>query len=82
MQAELSEDEAYLVEIYRNIADARNQHPVNYLKSESLFTMLDSTIDTLRIANTIQELNDAPDRWILILQTIEQGKRNTSQGGN
>jgi hypothetical protein len=75
----LSEDEAYLADAYIQIAQARDLNPVNYLKSESLFTMLDSTIDTTRIANTIRELNSDPDRWLLVFDSIERDL-GSSQG--
>lgn len=78
---QLSEDEAYLVDAYVQVAAARDLYSVNYLKSESLFTLLDSTIDTLRIANTIRELDRDPDRWLLVFTSIEKKRKNSfSQG--
>ena len=68
----LTEDESYLVDAYVSVAQARDLHAVSYLKSESLFTMLDSTIDTTRIANTIRGLNEDPDRWLLVFESIER----------
>ena len=76
---ELSIDEAYLVETYAKIADARDLHTVNYLKSESLFTVIDSTTDSLRIANTIRDLNMDPGRWLIIFRSIEQARNARSQ---
>jgi hypothetical protein len=73
--AELTEEENYLVDAYLNVAEARDLYGVNYLKSESLFTVLDSTIDTTRIANTIRELNRAPDRWLAVFENIERELR-------
>ena len=69
-----------MVEAYGRIADARDISATTYLKSESLFTMLDSTIDADRIANTIEELNQNPDRWLLVFQNIEQRLMRPSQG--
>jgi hypothetical protein len=69
---ELTEEETYLVDTYLGLAEARDRYTVNYLESESLFTMLDSTIDTTRIANTIRELNEDPDRWLAVFETIER----------
>jgi hypothetical protein len=69
---ELSENENYLVESLVKVREARDEYSVNALISDSLFTFLDSTIDTLRIANTIRELNLDPDRWVLIFRKIEE----------
>jgi hypothetical protein len=69
---ELSEEEVYLADAYLRVADARDLYAVNYLKSESLFTVLDSTIDTTRIANTIRELNRDPDRWLVVFERIQR----------
>lgn len=80
MNTELSSDETYLVETYVKIADARDLHTVNYLKSESLFTVLDSTTDSLRIANTIRGLNMDPERWLTIFRSIEQTRKARTQG--
>jgi hypothetical protein len=80
LNAELTPDETYLVETYVKLADARDLHAVNYLKSESLFTVLDSTTDSLRIANTIRDLNLEPERWLVIFRSIEQTRSARSQG--
>jgi hypothetical protein len=77
--AELTEEESYLVDAYLAVAEARDLHGVSYLKSESLFTVLDSTIDTTRIANTIRELNRAPDRWIAVFENIEREFRGLKE---
>jgi hypothetical protein len=77
--AELTEEEGYLVDAYLSVVEARDLHAVNYLKSESLFTMLDSTIDTTRVANTIRELNKEPDRWLAVFKSIER-ELGASQG--
>jgi len=75
----LTEEETYLADAYVRVAQARDLYAVNSLKSESLFTMLDSTIDTTRIANAIRELNKDPDRWLLVFETIERDL-NAPQG--
>jgi len=77
---EISEDEAYLVDTYVKLVQARDLHSVTYLKSDSLFAVIDSTIDSLRIANTIRQLNQDPDRWVLIFRSIEQAMDTVSQG--
>jgi hypothetical protein len=68
----LSEEERYLVDAYLKVVEARDLYAVSYLKSDSLFTMLDSTIDTTRIANTIRKLNGEPDRWLAVFESIEK----------
>ena len=75
----LTEDEVYLIDAYVDVARARDRHAVSYLESESLFTRLDSTIDTTRIANTIRILNRDPDRWLLVFESIERDLKS-SQG--
>ena len=77
--AELTADEAYLIHAYVEVAKARDLRSVSYFRAESLFTFLDSTIDTTRIANTIAELNRDPDRWLLIFSSIERDLKS-SQG--
>ena len=77
---DLTDDEAYLVSAYVRIARARDRFSISYLESESLLTVLDSTIDTTRIANTIRLLNTDPDRWILIFRGIERDLSKSSQG--
>jgi hypothetical protein len=86
--AKLSADEHYLVEMYVRAAGARDLHAISPLKSDSLFTRLDSTIDSTRIANTIRALNEDPDRWLLIFENIEldlarpQGSTNPPRPGD
>jgi hypothetical protein len=76
----LSEDEAYLVETYVKLAEARDLRSITYFKSESLFAAIDSTIDTLRIANTIRALDTDPERWILVFRSIEETLGVSPQG--
>jgi hypothetical protein len=68
----LNAEERYLVDAYLKVVEARDLHAVSYLKSDSLFTVLDSTIDTTRIANTIRKLNGEPDRWLVVFESIEK----------
>lgn len=79
----LSPDELYLVDSYVRVAAVRDMVTATPLKSESLFTALDSTIDTTRIANTIKTLNSNPDRWIPVYDAIERALRDAkpSRGG-
>ena len=79
--ATLTDDEVYLVDAYDRIAKARDVRSLSYVKSESLFTMLDSTLDSTRIANTILNLNRDPDRWLLVFRSIERKLMTPSQGG-
>ena len=68
----LSPDEAYLVDAYVRIAEAKDVRRADFARSESLFSVLDSTIDTTRVSNTIRKLNSNPDRWILVFRGIER----------
>jgi hypothetical protein len=76
----LSDDEAYLAQTYAQVLHARDLHDVSYLESDSLFAMLDSTIDTTRIANTIRALDGEPDRWIPVFRRILENMDDLSQG--
>lgn len=80
--ATLTADESYLVDAYARIARARDIRSVTYAKSESLFTLLDSTLDSTRIAMTIDHLNRDPDRWLLVFRSIERELVAPPQGGN
>jgi hypothetical protein len=71
----LSEDEKYLIDAYVDVKSARSNYPHNPIEAESLFTVLDSTIDTVRIANTIRDVNKTPERWLVILEEIEKQLR-------
>ncbi|NIM19077.1 MAG: hypothetical protein GTO51_01685 [Candidatus Latescibacteria bacterium] len=81
-QRPLTADELYLIEAYVSVNSARILHQKDPLKAESLFTRLDSTLDTLRISNTIRALNVQPDRWAIILQEIEKALRESPYRGN
>jgi hypothetical protein len=70
--APLTGDETYLVESYARIEAARELNGVNHAKSESLFAVLDSTIDRNRVSNTIRALNADPDRWLAVYRGIEK----------
>lgn len=75
---ELSEDERYLIEAYASIKHARSFHSSNPAYAESLFTVLDSTIDSDRIANTIRDINEYPGRWDKIFEQLERTMRETA----
>ena len=85
---ELSEDEIYLIDAYLEIKHARGYYPNNPAVADSFFAVLDSTIDSDRIANIIRIVNQEPDRWAVIFEAIEQKfrdlekqqKRKTSPG--
>lgn len=68
----LTSDEAYLADAVARIAAARDLHAATYEKSESLFTVLDSTIDTSRVHKVIRDLKANPERWVLVFRRIEQ----------
>jgi hypothetical protein len=68
----LSEDEIYLIGAYVEVKRAHSHYPHNPAAAESLFLVLDSTIDSLRIANTIRTVNQDPERWALVFEEIEK----------
>lgn len=74
--SDLTADELYLVGAYVQVVQAQEMRSVSYLESESLFVAVDSTIDTTRIANTIQQLEKTPDRWLVIFRKVEQDLKN------
>jgi hypothetical protein len=76
---ELSKDEIYLIDAYVEIKLARGYYPSDPAVADSLFAVLDSTIDSARIANTIQSLNQEPERWALIFEEIERRLREAAQ---
>jgi hypothetical protein len=75
---ELSEDEWYLIEAYAGIKHARSFYSSNPEYAESLFTVLDSTIDSDRIANTIRDTNEYPERWEKIFEQLERTMRESA----
>lgn len=74
-QTPFSEDESYLIEAYIQIKHAGSKYRYQQAVAESLFTRLDSTIDSVRIANTIRTINQTPERWGAIFQKIEDNLR-------
>ncbi len=76
--AHLSDDEKYLVDSYVKIklasVDYINQREV----AENALARLDSTIDSTRIANTIQTLDETPERWAVVFQEIENALRQAA----
>jgi hypothetical protein len=78
----LTGDEAYLVDAYVRISEARDLRSVSCLESERLFVALDSTIDTARISNTIRELDSNPDRWIVVFRGIARALESDSAGNS
>jgi hypothetical protein len=62
----------YLIDAYVEVKRARSHYPNEPAVAESLFTVLDSTIDSLRIANTIRKVNEDPERWVLVFEEIEK----------
>lgn len=76
---QLSPDETYLVDAYVKVREATELSYVSPSKSDSLFAVLNSTLDTLRISNTIRELNHHPDRWALVFRSIEEKTQRSSE---
>lgn len=72
---ELTEDERYLIDAYVDVRRAGSNYPHNPAEAESLFAVLDSTIDSVRIANTIRDISEDPERWMVIFEEIEEQLR-------
>jgi len=68
----LGPDELYLARLYATIVTARKAWGSDPARAESLFAVVDSTIDSLRIANTMRELDRKPYRWLLVYREIER----------
>lgn len=78
----LTQDERYLIDAYVNVIRARDLRGRDPSGAESIFAVIDSTTDTLRMANTIKDINRNPDRWLYIFETIDaelqaSSKQNT-----
>ncbi len=67
----MTQDERYLVDTYVNVIRARDLQSHNPSRAESIFSVIDSTTDTLRMANTIKGINGNPDRWLYIFEMID-----------
>ncbi len=67
----LSTDELYLVDSYLRVRRAGAFHPYQRAIADSLLDSLATEVDTLRIARIITKLNATPERWAVVLQTIE-----------
>ena len=65
---DLSEDEKYLIDAYVDVKQARSNYPHHPAVAESLFTVLDSTIDSVRIANTIRDVCSSSKSLIISVQ--------------
>jgi len=70
-----SDDEQYLIDMYAKIQHARSYYPHRPAIAESLFVQLDASVDSTRIAVTVKELNQKPDRWVYIFREIEDRLR-------
>jgi hypothetical protein len=69
--AQFSEDEKYLIDAYVNVKRATADYLNQREAAENALARLDSTIDATRIANTIQSLNENPERWADVFREIE-----------
>lgn len=67
----LSTDELYLIDAYLMVRRAGSFHPHQRAVADSLLDALAAEVDTMRVARTIAALNATPERWSLVLKTIE-----------
>jgi hypothetical protein len=72
---ELTADEEYLVDAYVDVKLAQQYYPHQEELADSLFADLSATVDTVRIARAIAQLNETPDRWAAVYQAIEERLR-------
>ena len=79
-QQPLTPDEQYLVKIYADITAARSLQAKDPLLSDSLFALIDSTVDSKLISKTITLLNSNPDRWYVVFTAIEEALKNRPPG--
>jgi hypothetical protein len=75
----LTEDERHLIDTYIIIIGARDLYSRNPSMAESLFTAIDSTTDSLRMANTITAINQTPERWLFIFEILDTRIQKLSQ---
>ncbi len=76
----LTPDEQYLVDAYVDVTTARSIHRKEPPVADSLFVLIDSTVDAGVISNTIDLLNSNPDRWIVVFSAIEKALKNRPPG--
>ncbi len=76
---ELSKDELYLIDAYVDVLHARSYYPHKPAVADSFFAVLDSTIDSVRIANIIRDVNQEPERWVVIFEAIERKLRELAE---
>lgn len=69
---ELTTDEKYLIDAYVEVQLARSHYPHKPAVADSIFAVLDSTIDSVRIANIIRDINQEPERWAAVMEEIER----------
>jgi len=79
-QQALTPDEQYLVDTYINITTARTLNSREPLVADSLFALIDSTVDAKLISNTVELLNSNPDRWIVVFSAIDKALKNRPPG--
>jgi len=69
--APFTQNELYLIESYASIRIAQSYYPHQAATAESLLADLGTRIDSLRIAETVQQINRSVDRWVPIFKEIE-----------
>ena len=77
--ADFTEDEKYLIDAYVKVKRASTDYLNQREVAENALARLDSTIDSTRIANTIQTLSANPERWADVFREIENTLREASQ---
>lgn len=78
-EAAFTPDELYLIEAYTSIRRAQWRFPTNPVAAESLFVLLETGIDTVRVNRTIDELNRTPARWGKVFEEIQDRLSKTDR---
>jgi hypothetical protein len=76
---QFTEDELYFISAYVDVRRAGSYYPHQPLIADSLLAGLSTSVDTVRIAHTIAQLNTNPDRWAAVYQEIENRLRGIAK---
>ena len=61
-------DELYLIESYARVRRAGAHFAERPALADSLLTELDQVVDSARIARTVSDLSNAPERWVPLFE--------------
>jgi len=64
-------DETFLIDTYVRIKRARSHYPDHPEVAESLFAIIETNADSVRVARALAAINNTPERWKLVFEEIE-----------